>query len=433
MTLSIRDAAERVLRTNSPGAPMHYRRITEIAIEVELISPGGLTPEASMNAAITTDIQLRGSSGLDPRFVSHGRGYYSLASSSGPVAEVVASRNAHVRSRLRELIAELHPQQFERLIGELLLAIGFEDIELTKYSGDGGVDLRARLSVGGVTNVRTAVQVKQWKNNVSGKTIRELRGSLDPHERGLVITLSSFTADARRDAAAEMRIPISLIDGEGLLDLLIEHELGITTKRFTLAEVNEGYFAPQESTPEEAELSSDIAVPLPIFSTSPSSEKSLSVWPLPGGSKAWKDTLDQMLLFIAERAPTMDRAVSWLLESFSRVTSPKVARGYWQVLKSFGLIEANGEVLAVTANGAEYLRERTPEMLFDLLKTKVAGIEELLSRLSHGAATTKELLEFVRQELGVSWETDAQIRFRMGWLQVLGAVRVRGDAWELSL
>jgi hypothetical protein len=52
-SLSFADAAEAVLREHSKGAPMHYRRITELAISHGLISPGGLTPEASLNAAST--------------------------------------------------------------------------------------------------------------------------------------------------------------------------------------------------------------------------------------------------------------------------------------------------------------------------------------------------------------------------------------------
>ena len=48
VTLSMTDAAEHVLREQSRGAPMHYRRITELAVEGGLIVPGGSTPEASL-------------------------------------------------------------------------------------------------------------------------------------------------------------------------------------------------------------------------------------------------------------------------------------------------------------------------------------------------------------------------------------------------
>ena len=67
------DAAERVLREHSLGAPMHYRRITELAIEHQLVVPGGLTPEASLNAAITTEIKRRSAIDREQRFAAYGR------------------------------------------------------------------------------------------------------------------------------------------------------------------------------------------------------------------------------------------------------------------------------------------------------------------------------------------------------------------------
>ncbi len=78
MAISMSDAVESVLRSHSKGAPMHYRRITDLAIEDGLIDPQGLTPEASMNAAITQDIKRRSATGREQRFRAHGRGMYAL-------------------------------------------------------------------------------------------------------------------------------------------------------------------------------------------------------------------------------------------------------------------------------------------------------------------------------------------------------------------
>ena len=172
---------------------MHYRRITELAIAEGLIEPQGLTPEASVNAVLTRDIKQRNAAGREQRFRVHGRGMYGLATPVDLLGGAITENNQRVRRRMREILSETDPQQFEILIGELLIALGFEDVEVTKYSGDGGIDVRANLSVGGVTEVKTAVQVKRWANNVSGKTVRELRGGLGPHERGLIIIPFTLT------------------------------------------------------------------------------------------------------------------------------------------------------------------------------------------------------------------------------------------------
>ena len=71
MNLSLTDAAERVLRERSPGAPMSYRTITELAIELGLITPGGATPEASMNASLNMEIRRREEGGRPQRFRAH--------------------------------------------------------------------------------------------------------------------------------------------------------------------------------------------------------------------------------------------------------------------------------------------------------------------------------------------------------------------------
>jgi Restriction endonuclease/HB1, ASXL, restriction endonuclease HTH domain len=336
--LSFADAAEAVLREHSKGAPMHYRRITELAISHALISPGGLTPDASLNAAITQEIKRRDAADREQRFRPYGRGMYGLASPSDPLGGAIDRKNAEVRSRLRALLAELHPQLFESLVGELLVALGFEDVEVTRYSKDGGIDLRATLAVGGVSDVKTAIQVKRWSRNVASRTVRELRGGLGPHERGLIVTLSDFSKDAQTEALASDKSPISLINGHRLIELLIENKIGVTPRRLTILELDEAAFSSvAEETPEEAAAPA-LAVPRPAPQPRPvRSDKALSVWPLPGGRLAWKTTLDRMLSFVASEAPTVPEAIKWMIDTFDRVSSEKVARGYWQVPRNFGL------------------------------------------------------------------------------------------------
>jgi restriction system protein len=229
--LTYLQAAETVLKQHSPGAPMHYRKITQLAIQDGVLQPGGPTPEATMVAQLSTEIKSRDAAGRPQRFRGFGRGLYGLATPSDPLGGTITSHNDSIRLRLREKLASIDPRAFEHLIAELLAAIGFEDVVVTKYSGDGGIDVRATLTVGGVTDVQTAVQVKRWSANVAGKTVRELRGGLGPHERGLIIALSDFTKDAKTEGAAVDRTPITLINGEQLIDLLVENEIAVTSKR----------------------------------------------------------------------------------------------------------------------------------------------------------------------------------------------------------
>jgi len=92
---------------------MHYRRLTEIGLVEGLIVPGGPTPEASLNSAVTQDIKKRFRIGQSQRFRSHGRGFFSLARPSDPLRGAVEQKNQEVRARLRELLGETHPRAFE--------------------------------------------------------------------------------------------------------------------------------------------------------------------------------------------------------------------------------------------------------------------------------------------------------------------------------
>ena len=117
--VSLADKAEDILRRHSKGAPLHYRRLTEIGIEEGLVVPKGSTPEASLNSSVTQDIKKREISGEPQRFRSHGKGYYSLARPTDPLRNAIEAHNGEVRDRLREALGEMHPKAFEHLIEEL--------------------------------------------------------------------------------------------------------------------------------------------------------------------------------------------------------------------------------------------------------------------------------------------------------------------------
>jgi len=430
--LTFLQAAERVLKDHSPGSPLHYKKITDLAKADGLISTAGLTPDQTMGAQLYTDIKKRAASGKPQRFRQYGKGLFGLATPTDPLGGAIQQQNEKVRSKLRSTLAELDPQAFEHLIALLLTSLGFEDAVVTKYSGDGGIDVRATLTVGGVTEVKTAVQVKRWAKNVSGKTVRELRGGLGPHERGLIVTLSDFTPDARLEGAASDKTPITLIDGERLLNLLIEYEIGVRSKTVELLELDEDSLYPiQNGAVDEGSAAESQG--LPVTSSHYIGSKSLALWPLPGGRHAWKAALDQMLQFIAGTAPSMDQAIDWVIQNFEKVSSDKVAKSYiTSVLRSFGLVETQGEQITVTLTGASYLEDPTPHALLAIACQSVAGFDEIIEELGQSPRSTSELLVLLRESLGVTWETDTQVQNRLGWLENTGTAQLDGGLWYLT-
>ena len=242
ITLSFTEAGERVLIEYGKGQPMHYRAITEKALAAGWLSTEGKTPEASMYAQILTENKRKRSRGGQPRFVKLGRGFIGLARwASRGLSFQLEQQNRKVRAELLKRLQAMPPTEFEDLVGRLLAEIGFEDIEVTSRSKDGGIDVRGTLVVGEVIRTKMAVQVKRWKtgNNVQSPVVQQVRGSLGAHEQGLIITTSDFSPGAVKEAARPDRALVALMGGEQLVALLAQYEIGVSRRTHDLMELGE--------------------------------------------------------------------------------------------------------------------------------------------------------------------------------------------------
>lgn len=237
--LSFTEAAFCILNSTQ-GDPMHYREITRHALEHKLLDTSGKTPEATMYAQILAEVKRRRGRGENQRFIVLGKGMIALTRwQYKGIAYQVEEANRKARAKLLSSLMELPPENFEELVGRLLATIGFEEVEVTNRSKDGGIDVRGTLVVGDVIRTRLAVQVKRWKRNVQTPIIQQLRGSLGAHEQGLVIATSDFSKGARKEAERHDAVPLGLMNGEQLIALLVENEIGVKRNNFDLIELGE--------------------------------------------------------------------------------------------------------------------------------------------------------------------------------------------------
>ena len=247
---SFTDCAQKVLETFGGKKPMHYKEITEKALQKGWLVTDGKTPEATMYAQVITEIKRQQKRGERPRFVQHGRGYVGLSQWMGRgLAFQIEQHNHQVRKVLRERLLAMKPGEFEEFISQLLAEMGFEMVEVTKLSGDGGIDVRGTLVVGDVVRIKMAVQVKKWKlkNNIQAPVVQQVRGSLGAHEQGLIITTSDFSPGAVKEAAQADKTPIALMNGDQLVMLLMEHGIGVHRSTPDLFEIDEEFVAGGES------------------------------------------------------------------------------------------------------------------------------------------------------------------------------------------
>ncbi len=163
------------------------------------------------------------------------------------VLRVVNEFNNAQRQALRDQLSVMNPYRFEHLVKELLEAMEYQDVEVTKASGDKGVDVIATAQFG-ITTVQEVVQVKRHQGSIGRPILDQLRGVLPLHGaiRGTLITLGKFSKGCKDVAVHQGAAPISLIDGDKLIDLLIENRIGIKEQKETLIHVDEGYFTEDE-------------------------------------------------------------------------------------------------------------------------------------------------------------------------------------------
>jgi len=144
---------------------------------------------------------------------------------------------------LIDVIKKLDPSAFERLSQRLLRELGFNNVEVTGKSGDGGIDGVGVIKLGGVLSFHVVFQCKRYAGSVSSSAIRDFRGAMIGRaDKGLFITTGTFTRDARQEAQRDGAPPIDLIDGKSFAENLRNLKLGVKIKIIEEVSVDRTWF-----------------------------------------------------------------------------------------------------------------------------------------------------------------------------------------------
>jgi restriction system protein len=130
--------------------------------------------------------------------------------------------------RFIDVLKGLSASGFERLCMRLLREAGFERVQVTGRTNDGGIDGVGVLQVNDLVSFNVVFQCKKWDQSVPPKEIRDLRGAMDGRaEKGIFLTTSTFSTNARAEAERPGAVPIELVDGEKLFAMFKKYELGL--------------------------------------------------------------------------------------------------------------------------------------------------------------------------------------------------------------
>lgn len=148
------------------------------------------------------------------------------------VAEDISVVSNDYRSEVHDILLSLPPAGFERLSQRILREAGFSQVVVTGQSGDGGIDGFGTLQINPLVSFKVLFQCKRYAKSVSPGHVRDFRGAMAGRaDKGIIITTGTFTAEARREASRDGAPPVELIDGEKLIDMLEQLELGLKPVR----------------------------------------------------------------------------------------------------------------------------------------------------------------------------------------------------------
>lgn len=184
---------------------------------------------------------------------SDGNGESPFSDGDTQSPEVVIAQNyqehqGRLKEELLQNIMDNPPDFFEELVLDLLVEMGYggsrADAQVVGRSGDGGIDGIIKEDKLGLDVIY--IQAKRQQNNVGVDRVRDFTGALESKgaQKGIFITTSDFTRDAKKFVEELSSKRIILIDRKQLVQLMIDHDLGVSAGNFyQLKEVDLGYFA----------------------------------------------------------------------------------------------------------------------------------------------------------------------------------------------
>lgn len=159
-------------------------------------------------------------------------------------------RNA-LADELLDQVKTCSPRFFERLVVELLVAMGYggsliDAGQAVGRTGDGGIDGIIKEDKLGLDVV--CIQAKRWEGTVGRPVVQSFAGSMEGvrARKGVLLTTGAFSKDAE-EYVNRIERKIVLIDGQRLADLMIDHNIGVATARtYTIKRLDSDYFVEDE-------------------------------------------------------------------------------------------------------------------------------------------------------------------------------------------
>lgn len=173
----------------------------------------------------------------------------TVSSPDDRLGQAVTELRSAVAAELLETLSHVSPSFFETIVLDLLHRMGYgasrADLQRVGGAGDGGIDGVISLDKLGLEKVY--VQAKRWQGTVGRPEVQGFYGALAGQRanKGVFITTSGYTAQAIDFARSVERVV--LVDGQRLVELMMDHEVGVSARTVRIPKIDSDYF--DEETP----------------------------------------------------------------------------------------------------------------------------------------------------------------------------------------
>lgn len=153
----------------------------------------------------------------------------------------------NIYTQLIDNIMEKVPMFFEKLIVDLLLKMGYgydnNSGIVVGGSHDNGIDGIVNEDKLGLSLIYLQAKRYATKNSVGRREVQSFVGAMQNIQKGVFITTSNFTREAREYAEQQQQKNLKLIDGEMLTRLMVKYEVGVVIQQYIkIYKVDSSYF-----------------------------------------------------------------------------------------------------------------------------------------------------------------------------------------------
>lgn len=153
----------------------------------------------------------------------------------------------NIKRQILDYILECHPSFFEQLVLNLLLEMGYGSDELSGRvlgkSHDGGIDGVIYEDKLGLSKIYIQAKRNDSSTTIGRPLLQAFVGAMQDVQKGVFITTSSFTKEARNYAEKQQQKSLKLIDGDLLAELMIKYGIGLEkVQTYTVYKINEDFF-----------------------------------------------------------------------------------------------------------------------------------------------------------------------------------------------